>query len=255
MNKPRCIIISLLHQLVHKCKRKEKNLTRLTSYLCVCVVACAWCLCFHDAQAGQATETETLIPMLYCCSTLILVGDPNQLPPTVVSKVLQLPLHAVFKTPSATRTLSLSLSHVVWSLTLLCASLPPLPESEGAAVQPVSDGPAVPAPEPPQPGAGLPQPSGVSTETVPHAPRHLRVPLQAHLQQDAHHRQVGLSPTPLLITDRWGGDERLVVDQKKYCTTESNTEGNPGVCVCVCLQCYRGGEVRCRLAFPALPPV
>ncbi|XP_062333403.1 probable helicase senataxin [Osmerus eperlanus] len=42
--------------------------------------------CVIVDEAGQATETETLIPMLYRCSTLILVGDPNQLPPTVVSQ-------------------------------------------------------------------------------------------------------------------------------------------------------------------------
>lgn len=40
-------------------------------------------------QAGQAKETETLIPLLYRCPNLILVGDPMQLPPTVVSQVLQ----------------------------------------------------------------------------------------------------------------------------------------------------------------------
>lgn len=40
-------------------------------------------------QAGQAKETETLIPLLYQCPNLILVGDPHQLPPTVVSQVLQ----------------------------------------------------------------------------------------------------------------------------------------------------------------------
>uniref|UniRef100_A0A8C1BJV7 Senataxin n=1 Tax=Cyprinus carpio carpio TaxID=630221 RepID=A0A8C1BJV7_CYPCA len=37
-------------------------------------------------EASQAKETETLIPMLYRSPAVILVGDPNQLPPTVVSQ-------------------------------------------------------------------------------------------------------------------------------------------------------------------------
>ncbi|KAL4617413.1 putative helicase senataxin [Arapaima gigas] len=42
--------------------------------------------CVIVDEAGQATETETLIPLLYRCPALILVGDPDQLPPTVVSQ-------------------------------------------------------------------------------------------------------------------------------------------------------------------------
>ncbi|KAL0965166.1 hypothetical protein UPYG_G00277630 [Umbra pygmaea] len=42
--------------------------------------------CVIVDEAGQATETETLIPLLYRCSSLILVGDPDQLPPTVISQ-------------------------------------------------------------------------------------------------------------------------------------------------------------------------
>ncbi|MCI4386844.1 hypothetical protein PGIGA_G00067390 [Pangasianodon gigas] len=42
--------------------------------------------CVIVDEAGQAKETETLIPLLYRCQTLILVGDPKQLPPTVVSQ-------------------------------------------------------------------------------------------------------------------------------------------------------------------------
>ncbi|XP_051534082.1 probable helicase senataxin isoform X2 [Myxocyprinus asiaticus] len=42
--------------------------------------------CIIIDEASQAKETETLIPMLYRCPTVILVGDPNQLPPTVVSQ-------------------------------------------------------------------------------------------------------------------------------------------------------------------------
>ncbi|MBN3299824.1 SETX helicase, partial [Amia calva] len=39
-----------------------------------------------DEVSGQATETETLIPLVYRCPALVLVGDPEQLPPTVVSQ-------------------------------------------------------------------------------------------------------------------------------------------------------------------------
>uniref|UniRef100_A0AAZ3RKU9 Senataxin n=1 Tax=Oncorhynchus tshawytscha TaxID=74940 RepID=A0AAZ3RKU9_ONCTS len=42
--------------------------------------------CVIVDEAGQATETETLIPLLYHCNALILVGDPHQLPPTVISQ-------------------------------------------------------------------------------------------------------------------------------------------------------------------------
>ncbi|XP_023663656.2 probable helicase senataxin isoform X2 [Paramormyrops kingsleyae] len=42
--------------------------------------------CVIVDEAGQATELETLIPMVYRCPALILVGDPEQLPPTVVSQ-------------------------------------------------------------------------------------------------------------------------------------------------------------------------
>ncbi|TFJ86328.1 hypothetical protein NSK_002536 [Nannochloropsis salina CCMP1776] len=40
-------------------------------------------------EAGQAVEPSTLIPLRYGCRNLILVGDPRQLPATVMSPVLQ----------------------------------------------------------------------------------------------------------------------------------------------------------------------
>ncbi|XP_048114696.1 probable helicase senataxin isoform X2 [Alosa alosa] len=42
--------------------------------------------CVIIDEAGQAKETETLIPLLFRCPSLVLVGDPNQLPPTVISQ-------------------------------------------------------------------------------------------------------------------------------------------------------------------------
>ncbi|XP_028828680.1 probable helicase senataxin isoform X2 [Denticeps clupeoides] len=42
--------------------------------------------CVIVDEAGQATEPESLIPLLFKSPSLILVGDPEQLPPTVVSQ-------------------------------------------------------------------------------------------------------------------------------------------------------------------------
>ncbi|XP_043914346.1 probable helicase senataxin isoform X2 [Protopterus annectens] len=41
--------------------------------------------CVIVDEAGQACETETLIPLIHRCPKLVLVGDPEQLPPTVIS--------------------------------------------------------------------------------------------------------------------------------------------------------------------------
>jgi senataxin len=38
-------------------------------------------------EAGQSIEIENLIPLIYGCKRLILIGDPNQLPATVFSKM------------------------------------------------------------------------------------------------------------------------------------------------------------------------
>jgi hypothetical protein len=38
-------------------------------------------------KAGQSCEVETLTPLIHRCNKLILVGDPKQLPPTVISMV------------------------------------------------------------------------------------------------------------------------------------------------------------------------
>ncbi len=39
-------------------------------------------------EATQCLEVETLIPLLLGVKTLVLVGDPNQLPATILSKVV-----------------------------------------------------------------------------------------------------------------------------------------------------------------------
>uniref|UniRef100_A0A8C8SNP1 Senataxin n=1 Tax=Pelusios castaneus TaxID=367368 RepID=A0A8C8SNP1_9SAUR len=45
--------------------------------------------CVIVDEAGQSCEVETLIPLTHRCSKLILVGDPKQLPPTVISMKAQ----------------------------------------------------------------------------------------------------------------------------------------------------------------------
>ncbi|KAM4663196.1 putative helicase senataxin [Discoglossus pictus] len=41
--------------------------------------------CVIVDEAGQSCEVETIIPLLHRCTKLVLVGDPEQLPPTVIS--------------------------------------------------------------------------------------------------------------------------------------------------------------------------
>uniref|UniRef100_A0A8C5R0I1 Senataxin n=1 Tax=Leptobrachium leishanense TaxID=445787 RepID=A0A8C5R0I1_9ANUR len=41
--------------------------------------------CVIVDEAGQCCEVENLIPLLHRCAKLVLVGDPEQLPPTVIS--------------------------------------------------------------------------------------------------------------------------------------------------------------------------
>lgn len=46
--------------------------------------------CCHNVnlytdEAAQAVETSTLIPLQHKCTGLVLVGDPKQLPATIVS--------------------------------------------------------------------------------------------------------------------------------------------------------------------------
>ena len=46
---------------------------------------CSFKLCALD-EASQATEPAALIPLLAQCQAAVLVGDPCQLPPTVVAR-------------------------------------------------------------------------------------------------------------------------------------------------------------------------
>ena len=40
-----------------------------------------------DFKASQCLEVDCLIPLRFGCKKIILVGDPEQLPATVISKV------------------------------------------------------------------------------------------------------------------------------------------------------------------------
>jgi senataxin len=43
-------------------------------------------------EAAQAIELSSLIPLKYGCSKCVMVGDPQQLPPTVISQEVRTPL-------------------------------------------------------------------------------------------------------------------------------------------------------------------
>ncbi|XP_021564907.1 probable helicase senataxin [Carlito syrichta] len=45
--------------------------------------------CVIVDEAGQSSEVETLTPLIHRCNKLVLVGDPKQLPPTVISMKAQ----------------------------------------------------------------------------------------------------------------------------------------------------------------------
>lgn len=45
--------------------------------------------CVIVDEAGQSCEVETLTPLIHRCNKLVLVGDPKQLPPTVISMKAQ----------------------------------------------------------------------------------------------------------------------------------------------------------------------
>lgn len=45
--------------------------------------------CVIVDEAGQSCEVETLSPLIHRCNKLVLVGDPKQLPPTVISMKAQ----------------------------------------------------------------------------------------------------------------------------------------------------------------------
>ncbi|XP_068409081.1 probable helicase senataxin isoform X1 [Eschrichtius robustus] len=80
--------------------QKTQNIIILESHIICCTLSTSGGLLLEAAfrgqggvpfscvivdEAGQSCEVETLTPLIHRCSKLILVGDPKQLPPTVIS--------------------------------------------------------------------------------------------------------------------------------------------------------------------------
>lgn len=77
-------------------KKLEKDLLEDKSIV-FCTLSASGAKCFSSLrsvfntviidEAAQAVELSTLIPLKYNCDRCVLVGDPQQLPATVLSKV------------------------------------------------------------------------------------------------------------------------------------------------------------------------
>ncbi|XP_062063305.1 probable helicase senataxin isoform X1 [Lepus europaeus] len=80
--------------------QKTQNIIILESHVICCTLSTSGGLLLESAfrgqggvpfscvivdEAGQSCEVETLTPLIHRCNKLILVGDPKQLPPTVIS--------------------------------------------------------------------------------------------------------------------------------------------------------------------------
>ncbi|KAM5298545.1 putative helicase senataxin [Ctenodactylus gundi] len=80
--------------------QKTQNIIILESHIICCTLSTSGGLLLESAfrgqggvpfscvivdEAGQSCEVETLTPLIHRCNKLILVGDPKQLPPTVIS--------------------------------------------------------------------------------------------------------------------------------------------------------------------------
>ncbi|XP_040819675.1 probable helicase senataxin isoform X4 [Ochotona curzoniae] len=84
--------------------QKTQNIIILESHIICCTLSTSGGLLLESAfrgqggvpfscvvvdEAGQSCEVETLTPLIHRCNKLILVGDPKQLPPTVISMKAQ----------------------------------------------------------------------------------------------------------------------------------------------------------------------
>ncbi|XP_059944156.1 probable helicase senataxin [Mesoplodon densirostris] len=89
---------------VQGCPQKTQNIIILESHIICCTLSTSGGLLLEAAfrgqggvpfscvivdEAGQSCEVETLTPLIHGCNKLILVGDPKQLPPTVISMKAQ----------------------------------------------------------------------------------------------------------------------------------------------------------------------
>lgn len=84
--------------------QKTQNTIILESHIICCTLSTSGGLLLESAfrgqggvpfscvivdEAGQSCEVETLTPLIHRCNKLVLVGDPKQLPPTVISMKAQ----------------------------------------------------------------------------------------------------------------------------------------------------------------------
>ncbi|XP_075690814.1 putative helicase senataxin [Rhinoderma darwinii] len=99
LSKERQQLANALKQLRRRPQEVQRNII-LESHVICCTLSTSGGLLLESAfrqlghepfscvivdEAGQSCEVETIIPLLHRCSKLVLVGDPEQLPPTVIS--------------------------------------------------------------------------------------------------------------------------------------------------------------------------
>ncbi|XP_053551559.1 probable helicase senataxin [Bombina bombina] len=99
LSKERQLLANSLKELRRRPQEVQRNII-LESHIICCTLSTSGGLLLESAfrqlgqepfscvivdEAGQSCEVETLIPLLHRCSKLVLVGDPEQLPPTVIS--------------------------------------------------------------------------------------------------------------------------------------------------------------------------
>ncbi|XP_073412073.1 probable helicase senataxin isoform X2 [Dendrobates tinctorius] len=99
LSKERQLLANALRELRRRPQEVQRNVI-LESHIICCTLSTSGGLLLESAfrqlghepfscvivdEAGQSCEVETLIPLLHRCTKLVLVGDPEQLPPTVIS--------------------------------------------------------------------------------------------------------------------------------------------------------------------------
>ncbi|XP_069603679.1 probable helicase senataxin [Ranitomeya imitator] len=99
LSKERQLLANKLREVRRRPQEVQRNVI-LESHVICCTLSTSGGLLLESAfrqlghepfscvivdEAGQSCEVETLIPLLHRCTKLILVGDPEQLPPTVIS--------------------------------------------------------------------------------------------------------------------------------------------------------------------------
>ncbi|XP_073496767.1 probable helicase senataxin isoform X2 [Phyllobates terribilis] len=99
LSKERQLLANSLRELRRRPQEIQRNVI-LESHVICCTLSTSGGLLLESAfrqlghepfscvivdEAGQSCEIENLIPLLHRCTKLVLVGDPEQLPPTVIS--------------------------------------------------------------------------------------------------------------------------------------------------------------------------